>query len=106
MNAGELRDWITVQGRTSAADPEYGNNVDTWADSFTDYAKVEKLRGREFFADARIAADVNTRVTMRYRDGITNKHRITFEGRVLDIKEVLEDQKHTLLEIYCKEVAP
>lgn len=103
MNAGRLRDFIKVQQRSETQD-EYGQPVDTWTDLFADYAEVIRLGGREFFSQARVAADVDTRVTIRYRAGIKAKQRIMFEGTTFDIQSVLPDQKRTQVEIYCKEV--
>ena len=103
MNAGRLRDFIKVQQRSESQD-EYGQPVDTWTDLFADYAEVIRLGGREVFSQARVAADVDTRVTIRWRTGLKAKQRIMFEGTTFDIQSVLPDQKRTLVEIYCKEV--
>jgi len=103
VNAGRLRDFIKVQERVESQD-EYGEVVNTWTDLFADYAEVIRLSGREFFSQARVAADVDTRVTIRYRAGIKAKQRIMFEGTTFDIQSVMPDQKRTQVEIYCKEV--
>ena len=102
MNAGRLRHRVVFEVRGSTPD-DYGEPVETWTTAFTDWAQVQQLRGREFFSDARISADVDTRVIMRYRAGVTKRHRINFEGRILDIEYILEDERRTSLELLCKE---
>lgn len=106
VRAGRLRDVVSVQQRTETQDG-WGQPVETWTDVFKDYAEVKQLTGREFFNDARVAADIDTRVVVRYRPGITAKHRVVFHDvdgdRVLDIQSVVKDQKRTTLEILCKE---
>ncbi len=104
MNAGTLPNLITIQARSTTQD-SYGAPVDTWAEIITVFAKVEQIRGREYFSEGRIAADVDTRVVMRYQSGIRPKQRILFESRVLDIQHVIVDQKKTVLEILAKEAA-
>lgn len=104
MNAGRLRDVVTIQEQSGSQD-SYGEPAATWTDVFSDYAEVKQLTGREFFNDARVAADVDTRVVIRYRDGIKARQRVVCGTRVLDIQSVVMDQKKTQLELLCKEAS-
>jgi len=105
MNAGKLKDRITVQARGQTQDA-YGEPLESWTDVLSAWGLVEELRGREYFSDARVAADVDTRVTMRYRSEIAPAQRIVVsDGRVLDIKAPIADAKKTKLEILCKRAA-
>lgn len=104
MNAGRLRDVVTIQEQSGSQD-SFGEPAATWTDVFSDYAEVKQLTGREFFNDARVAADVDTRVVIRYRDGIKAKQRVLCGTRILDIQSVVMDQKKTQCELLCKEVA-
>lgn len=102
MNAGRLRDVITIQEQSGSQD-SFGEPQPVWTIVATDRAEVKQLSGREFFNDARVAADIDTRVVMRYRDGIKAKQRVVCGARVLDIQSVIMDQKKTQLELLCKE---
>lgn len=104
MQAGKLRDRITVEERSQTQD-DFGAPLNTWTALFEDWAGIEELSGREYFSDARIAADVDTRITMRYRDGITPVHRIVHEDHIYDIKHVIRDPRKTQLELMCKRAA-
>lgn len=101
MNAGRLRDIITVEQRSQSQD-SFGQPLEVWTTVLSDYAEVKQLSGREFFSDAATKAAIDTRIIMRYRSGIEPKQRIRFESKILDIEMVIVDQKKTQLEIMCK----
>lgn len=104
MNAGKLRDLITVQENIGTANSQ-GEVIASWSDVLTDYAEVKRMGGREYFSQARVEADVDTHVLMRYRSEVKVAHRIKFEDTYFDIQSVIPDQKKTQLEIFCKEAA-
>ena len=104
MNAGKLPHVITVQENRGTANSQ-GEVIASWIDLLTDRAGVQHMGGREYFSQARVEADVDTHVLMRYRSEIKVKHRIKFEDSYFDIKAVIPDQKKTQLELYCKEAA-
>ena len=102
MNAGKLRDLVTVQENKGTANSQ-GEVIASWSDVLTDYAEVRRMGGREYFSQARVEADVDTHVLMRYRAEIKAKHRIKFEDTYFDIQSVISDQKKTQVELFCKE---
>lgn len=104
MNAGRLRDVITIQENRGTTNSQ-GEVAADWKEILSGFAEVKQLTGREYFNDARVAADIDTRVVMRYQQGIKPKQRILCEGRVLDIQSVIMDQKKTQLELLCKEAS-
>lgn len=104
MRAGQLRHRVTIQAQTTTQD-EYGQPVQTWSDVATVWASVEDLSGREFFAAQQIAAEVTTRVTIRYRAGIEPDMRVIAGGRTLDIRSVQDpDGRRRQLVLMCREV--
>ncbi|HDG7399279.1 phage head closure protein, partial [Klebsiella pneumoniae] len=50
---------------------------------------------------------VTTRITIRYREGVTRKHRILFRGRIYNIEGVLPDPRsgREYLTLPCSEGA-
>jgi SPP1 family predicted phage head-tail adaptor len=88
MHAGELRHRIEIQENTPAKN-SLGEDVDTWTTVNKRWAKVEPLTGRELQVQVQISADVTHRVTMRFYEGLTAKHRIRFNGRIFAINAVL-----------------
>ena len=104
MNAGKLRDLVTVQENKGTQNSQ-GEVISSWSDVLTDYAEVRRMGGREYFSQARVEADVDTHVLMRYRAEIKAKHRIKFESTYFDIQSVIPDQRKTQVELFCKEAA-
>nr|WP_211234143.1 phage head closure protein [Desulfocurvus vexinensis] len=93
---------MTIQAVTLIFDG-MGGWEETWADLATVWARVEALKGEEYFAAAQMQNSVSHRVTMRYRADLTPTHRLVFEGRTLDIEAVLPDERKSRLVIMCTE---
>lgn len=79
---------ITFRKLTLTQDPNTGGMVETWADAFSVFAKVEPLVGREYFAAAAVQAEDTTKFTMRYRGDIDPTMRIAFDGNEYDITSI------------------
>lgn len=102
---GRLRHRVVVQQKAETKD-SIGGTVEAWSTLATLKAKVEPKRGREFMVGDRVTARVFYMVTLRYRSDITTKMRITWEGRTLEIRSVLDkatDKNWLALE--CEELA-
>ena len=102
MPAAPYRHRVTIQAVTLIFDG-MGGWEETWADLATVWARVEALKGEEYFAAAQMQNSVSHRVTMRYRADLTPTHRLIFEGRTLDIEAVLPDERKSRLVIMCTE---
>lgn len=102
MPAAPLRHRVTIQDFTSVSDG-MGGWEEIWSDVTTVWARVEALKGDEYFAAAQMQYSVSHRVTMRYRADITPTHRLIFEGRTLDIESVLPNERKSRLMIMCTE---
>lgn len=99
MPAAPFRHRVTIQ--VSELD-QWGDPAG-WSDIATVWARVEALKGEEYFAAAQMQNSVSHRVTMRYRADLTPTHRLVFEGRILDIEAVLPDERKSRLVIMCTE---
>lgn len=96
MQAGKLRHRITLQKPVKTQSPTTGAVINTWADVANLWADVVDLSARDFVAAQATQSEVTSRITVRYRDDITDKHRILFRGRIYNIHGVLADDKSGL----------
>ena len=105
--AARLRHRVTLQEAASAAD-QYGQPVETWAAVATLWAAVEPLRGREFYQAQQVNADLTHKVTIRYRAGVSEKQRILYGSRILEIASppIDREERHIDLELLCVEKHP
>lgn len=93
MQAGKLNKRIMLQKPVKTQSPVTGAVVNGWADVDELWANVADLSARDFVAAQAWQSEVTTRITIRWRDDVTDKHRILYRGRVYDIQGVLEDDK-------------
>jgi SPP1 family predicted phage head-tail adaptor len=93
MQAGKLRHRITLQKPVKTQSPATGAVINTWADVATLWADVTDVSVREFVAAQAGQSEVTARITIRYRDDVTNKNRIVYRGRIYNIHGVLADDK-------------
>lgn len=99
MQAGKLRHRVTIQEPVNIQDPVTGGLTSSWQDVASVWAQVYPLSAREFIAAQAGQAEITTRITIRYRPGITAKHRIIFRGQTYNIEGVLPDPESGLE--YC-----
>lgn len=89
MQAGRLDQRVTIERATEGQD-EWGQPMpETWAPIATVWAAVEPLNGREFFAASTTVAEVETRIRIRYRPGLSVTDRINHEGALHNIQTVI-----------------
>lgn len=93
MQAGKLRHRVTIQEPVMVQNSETGAVNKTWLDVATVWAEVSPLSAREFIAAQASQGEITTRITIRYRSGITRQHRIIFRGDIYNIEGVLPDPK-------------
>lgn len=89
MRAGRLRHRITIKQRASGRDAS-GAPVDTYTDVCTVWAFVSILTGKERWAGEHTLNNYDAGVTIRYRPDLTEDMQVHFEGRVLDIKNIID----------------
>jgi SPP1 family predicted phage head-tail adaptor len=91
MLAAKLRHRIDIQEFTTIQDSD-GAVSETWADVVYDEpAEIVPLSGREFIAAATNQGSVTTRITIRYRSGLTEAMRIVHGTDYYNIKAILPD---------------
>lgn len=108
MQAGRLRDRVTVSNFTSTRSPS-GQPVEQWFDGKTLWAEVKGISGRELMSSGAEYAEATVRVWVRYRSDITASSRLKvltgpFKGKVLEVSGTpIPDERMTILEVLCKQ---
>lgn len=102
--SGRLRHKVDIQVQTRTPDG-YGQFTVTWADLASDvWCEIKPVLGREYFAAMQQQAKITHKIRMRFRKGITSKHRVLYGNRVFNIESVIDpEEKHQELVLYCTE---
>ena len=91
MNAGAYRSLITIEQLTSERDKD-GFEQEVWKPYYSNYAYVNKLSGKEFWAAAETAAQNTVRFELRHHpqlDSVNSKDfRLIFNNHVFNITNV------------------
>lgn len=100
---------VTLQappaGRNALNEPSGGwTNVVTDGDGKV-WAAVTDMSGREYVAAGGTQNAVETKIEIRYRDGIAPKMRVLFSADVYTIEAVLGQDRRTLL-LMCSRGKP
>lgn len=96
MRAGALKHRITIQ-QSIAGQDGYGEPVKSWSDVAAVWADVRDMTGREFLAAQAVQAGVTTKITIRYRPGVTAAMRVLHGADVYNIQAVLGTDRVSLL---------
>lgn len=103
MNAGALRNQISIETKTISTDA-YGGTVETWNDICAAWAAIEPLQGRELVSAQAVNAETTVKITMRYRSGMTTDKRIVHAGKYYNVLSVLDvENRHQQLICLCSE---
>lgn len=88
MEAGRLNKRITIQEPVMQQQPHSGSmEIVDWKDKYCDIAaEIVPLSVKEFIAAKQINSEVQTRITIRHRPGISPTHRILFKSRYDGVK--------------------
>lgn len=104
MITGRMRRRVTIQEKTVTRGST-GEELVTWSTVATVWAAVEPLNGREYLESRQTQANVDTRVTIRYRSGMEPTMRLlTSDSRILHIESVIhKNERFRELVIMCRE---
>lgn len=98
MRAGDLDRKIVIQSFTETQDA-YGAPVKTWAAFATVWAQVRPVRGREGFEAEQVAAQILATFRIRYLAGVLLTMRISYDGKVWNLRSINEIGRREGLEI-------
>lgn len=76
---GELIERVTIKRPVTSHD-DYGQEVTTWTDVATVWAKREALRGREYFAALQAQAETVVRFIVRRRADVDERMQLVWKG--------------------------
>ncbi|EKU30769.1 head-tail adaptor protein [Alcaligenes sp. EGD-AK7] len=97
MRAGPLRHKLRIEEkRVISIDPYSGQAVYDWAEVATVWARIEPLSARDFIAASTTQSAITTRITIRYRAGITRVMRLVHQGKFYSIVGILPDSQSGL----------
>ena len=112
MQAGKLRDRLTIQQSTPTPDGMGGESV-VWSTLATVWGSVipNLARAREAMAvsGGQVQADTLYDVRIRYRNGVAATMRIVWRGNTLEIESVMDPDQHKrelVLMCVAKDVTP
>jgi SPP1 family predicted phage head-tail adaptor len=103
MRAGNLDRRITIQ-RKVVAQNDLGEEITTYADVATVWARKLENRGSERFTAQQVVGEAVRTFQFRWSNTvkeITDKHRIVFDGRNFDITDVREIGRREGIEVDC-----
>ena len=101
LPAGKLDQRISIEAKAVTRNG-IGEEIVTWETVAEVCARVEPIRGREWFAAAQMQDATDHRVTIRYRAGITREMRVLWRGEPLDIVSVIDvNARRENLELMC-----
>lgn len=103
MNPGKLNKRITLVGSVPEKN-EIGQTVFKEKAVKTIWAKVEPVRGREYYEAQKIRTDTLYKFTIRYRAGVTPDMQVQYKGRVFEIQNIINPfEENVKLEIMAWE---
>ena len=103
MRAGKLRRQLEIQQAVESRDTT-GAVVTTWGTFATVHGSVEPLRGREFWAAREMQAEVDTRIRIRYLEGVTPKMQVLDGSRKFLIYSVIDpESRHQEMQLMARE---
>lgn len=98
MRAGKLDRTISIERKTETVH-ETGAVVTDWLAVATVRAEVVTHSADEFLTGFGEAENGNVIFRIRYLPGVTTAHRVTYDGKVYDLKEVIEVGRRRALEL-------
>lgn len=102
LQPGKLWTRITIEQPTNGSNL-VGETVLSWSTFATVWADVSSLSSRETERFAETVGFMTHRVRIRYLDGLTSAMRILYRDRVLEIGQILEQDRLWHQEIICTE---
>lgn len=100
----DLRHRVTIEAMTPTRDAVGGLSGATWTPVANVFASIEPASASERWQQQRMQAEAFWKIGIRYRPDVTTKHRVTFSGRVFNIRSVVDqDMRKRFLMLSCDE---
>ena len=92
IRAGRLRHRVEILRKPTVQD-DHGHFTGDRTVARTVRAQIEPLNGREFFAAEQINAETDTRIRMRFFEGLLPQDQIRHGTDLYDIKGIIDPSK-------------
>lgn len=111
MSVGKMQHRLTIQTPSRTGDGGGGGST-TWTDVDTVWGRIEGKTGNETFFGDQLEGRSTYQITIRFRRGITNKHRLVYSyevkgkaySRTFNVNRVdNKGEKDRFLVLYCTE---
>lgn len=103
LNAGRLKKKISIYGYQNKENPLGGEKV-FLVKKVSVWAEIKPLRGTEFLEYYKEANALQYKITIRYREGITEKDVLIYGKHQYEINSIVNvNEENVALEIYCTE---
>ena len=103
MRAGKLDQTIVIERRQDSLGP-YGEQHVTWLPVATMRAQIVKGSTEEFIRGQGATTETSIVFRMRWLDGLTTEHRVTYDCAAYSIREIKELGRRRGLDIRCEAV--
>ena len=84
MRIGKLRNFITVQRKSTTRDTDGGERVE-WSTVTSVWGAIEPGRNREYWGSEQIQAETGVRIRVRYPLDVLPQDRITCDGKTYNV---------------------
>jgi SPP1 family predicted phage head-tail adaptor len=94
MIIGKLRHRIEIQALIIDTDSD-GAQSEAWSNNFNTqlWADVQPLSGRELIEAGAVQSKVNTRIVIRYREGVLPNMRVLHKNNIYNIQAIIPDKE-------------
>lgn len=103
MKVGRMRYRIQLQAYEAAQDDD-GFVTKEWTTVKEVWADIVPVSAREYFDSNRETTEADSKIYIRYTDGVRDDMRIVHGGRIFDIESVLGDKRSGMLTLLAREV--
>lgn len=101
LRAGLLRERVKIQSLTRTEDA-YREAAESWTDVATVRAHVRERSAAEIVRGEKLMDETRYTVTIRYRAGLTTRHRLVFNSLNLKIHSILDiGVRNRRLDLVC-----
>lgn len=105
LRAGELRDKVVIQQKTSGTDAWGAPLPEAWADYASVWANIRFLSGTESIKAGADTSIVKASIRIRWRTDITAGMRVVAGAQTFDIEAVLYGQRREYVDLQAKRVS-
>lgn len=105
MQAGQLRDRITIQRKTAGTDAWGAPLPEAWADYASLWSNIRHLSGTESIKAGADVSVVRASIRIRWRTDITAGMRVLHGAAVYDIEAVLPGARREYVDLQAKRVS-